>query len=234
MARRRMFSLELISSDKFLGLPSSAQSFYFHLNMHADDEGFVAAPRSLGMLCGGSNEDLELLEKADFVIRFESGVLVITHWLLNNTIRKDRSVETIHRAEKAMLALKDGCYVLAEETPVTTNVATNLATNPDAIFSAESAPQNRIEENRIEKNILENNRIEYPGGEKIHQPGVEEEWIAPSCVDIALFVEQENLPIDAMAFWSKYYKTGWKDSRGVPIKDWKALARSWRQNADTG
>ena len=41
MARRRMFSLDVVDTDAFLDMPSSAQNLYFHLGMRADDEGFV-------------------------------------------------------------------------------------------------------------------------------------------------------------------------------------------------
>ena len=244
MARRRMFSLELISSDRFLGLRPTAQSFYFHLNMHADDEGFVSAPRSLGMLCGGTNEDLKSLEEVGYIICFESGVVVITHWLLNNTIRKDRSIPTIHRTEKAMLSIKDNLYVLNDrpemaaenDTDCMTEIlATNLTTKEDTVFSAKSAPQNRIENNRKEYIIVDNNRSEEPGGENADPvlDGLDKEaymipHIEPSITDITEFVDREGLNnIDCTQFWAHYYVKKWRDRDGKPIRDWKALARSW-------
>lgn len=244
MARRRMFNLELISSDRFLGMKASAQAFYFHLNMHADDEGFVSAPRSLGMLCGGSNEDLDQLEQQGFVIRFASGVLVITHWLLNNTIRKDRSMQTIHRAEKAMLSLVDNCYVRTEDIKTEQElhgqaVTTNLATKTQTVFSDESAPQNRIEQNRKEYIRIDNNRSDYPGGENADPvddgDGTDASTIekkGPSCMDVQSFAEQEGLQhVDAIQFWSHYYLNDWRDQNGQPIRDWKALLRSCNQAA---
>lgn len=44
MARRRMFSLDVVDTDRFLDMPSSTQALYFHLGMRADDDGFVASP----------------------------------------------------------------------------------------------------------------------------------------------------------------------------------------------
>ena len=41
MAKRRMFSLDVVDTDSFLDLPASSQSLYFHLGMRADDDGFV-------------------------------------------------------------------------------------------------------------------------------------------------------------------------------------------------
>lgn len=37
MANRRMFSIDVVGTDKFLDLPISAQCLYFHLGMRADD-----------------------------------------------------------------------------------------------------------------------------------------------------------------------------------------------------
>ena len=45
MAKRRMFSLDVTDTDKFLDMPTSSQALYFHLGMHADDDGFVSAPK---------------------------------------------------------------------------------------------------------------------------------------------------------------------------------------------
>ena len=36
MARRRMFSLDVVDTDAFLDLPSPSQALFFHLGMRAD------------------------------------------------------------------------------------------------------------------------------------------------------------------------------------------------------
>lgn len=46
MARRRMFSLDVVETDRFMDMPTSAQALYFHLGLHGDDEGFVSSPKS--------------------------------------------------------------------------------------------------------------------------------------------------------------------------------------------
>ena len=45
MARRRMFSLDVVDTDRFLDMPTSAQNLYYSLGMRADDDGFVSNPR---------------------------------------------------------------------------------------------------------------------------------------------------------------------------------------------
>lgn len=105
MAERRMFSKAIIGSDSFLDMPATTQLLYFHLGMRADDDGFVDKPRSVLRMIGGTKNDLDLLFAKQFLIPFESGVVVLSHWKLHNYIRKDRYSETIHLAEKAMLSI---------------------------------------------------------------------------------------------------------------------------------
>ena len=100
MAQKRMFDKRVIDSDNFLEMPLSTQAVYFHLNMRADDDGFVDNWKSILRLIGGKEDDLKVLISKKFVIPFEKGVIVIKHWKLNNVLRKDRYIETIHQDEK--------------------------------------------------------------------------------------------------------------------------------------
>ena len=104
MARRRMFSLDVIDTDSFLDLPASSQSLYFHLGMRADDDGFVSSPKRITAMVCASSDDLKLLVAKGFVIPFESGVCVIRDWRSNNYIQRDRYTPTIY-AEKRNLCL---------------------------------------------------------------------------------------------------------------------------------
>ena len=103
MAHRRMFSLAIVDTDRFLEMPSSTQALYFHLGMRADDDGFVAAPKSIAAICNCSVDDIRLLAAKGFVKAFETGVLVITDWKENNKIRKDRYTPTKFTHEKSLL-----------------------------------------------------------------------------------------------------------------------------------
>lgn len=77
MANKRMFSLAVIDTDDFLDLPVSAQCLYFHLGMHGDDDGFVSCPKGIARSVRCGESDIDELEKAGFIIRFSSGVIVI-------------------------------------------------------------------------------------------------------------------------------------------------------------
>ncbi len=52
---------------------------------------------------GASDDDIKILIAKGFIIRFESGVVVIRHWRIHNYIQADRFQATIHQNEKEQL-----------------------------------------------------------------------------------------------------------------------------------
>ena len=107
MAERRMFAKTIVLSDAFLDMPLSARCLYFTLGMLADDDGFINSPKSVMRQCGASNDDMNILFSKSFLIPFESGVVVIKHWRINNYLRSDRYVETKYTDEKSRLRVED-------------------------------------------------------------------------------------------------------------------------------
>lgn len=103
MAQRRMFSRKITETDRFLEMPLSSQALYFHLNMGADDEGFIDKAKTIQRTIGASDDDMKLLIAKGFLIPFDSGVVVIRHWRIHNYIRSDRFQSTLHQLEKAQL-----------------------------------------------------------------------------------------------------------------------------------
>lgn len=107
MAERRMFTKKITESDAFLEMPSSAQNLYFHLNMEADDDGFVNAPKKIMRIVGASEDDMKLLILKKFVLLFENGVIVIKHWRMHNLLRHDRYHPTQYQDEYKSLSLDE-------------------------------------------------------------------------------------------------------------------------------
>lgn len=103
MAQRRMFSKKITETDTFLDMPMSSQCLYFHLNMSADDDGFIGNAKTIKRMIGASDDDLKILLSKEFLIPFENGVVVIKDWKIHNYIRKDRYVETMYQQEKSTL-----------------------------------------------------------------------------------------------------------------------------------
>lgn len=111
MAERRMFAKTIVLSDAFLDMPLSARCLYFTLGMLADDDGFVNSPKSIMRQCGAAQDDLRILFERRFLLPFDSGVIVIKHWRINNYLQKDRYRPTIYSDEKAQLDVDEkGAY----------------------------------------------------------------------------------------------------------------------------
>ena len=113
-----MFAKTIIDSDAFLDMPMSARLLYYDLGMRGDDDGFVNNPRKIQRVIGCSEDDLKLLIAKRFIIPFESGVVVVKHWKINNLIRSDRYNETKYKEEKSMLEFdENGAYRLTSGIP---------------------------------------------------------------------------------------------------------------------
>lgn len=111
MANKRMFTMKIVDSDAFLDMPLSSQCLYFHLNMRADDDGFIDNPKRIMKVVGASEDDLKLLIAKRFVLAFDNGVIVIKHWRMHNTLSQNRYHQTQYLDEKSMLKLKEnGSY----------------------------------------------------------------------------------------------------------------------------
>ena len=104
MAERRMLSNKIVGSDDYYSLSFCAQSLYVQLNMVADDDGVVQSPKKVfSVMCREVDPDnpeiaiqrmkqikdaFDELAQKRFVLTFPSGVVVIKHWCMKNSIRK--------------------------------------------------------------------------------------------------------------------------------------------------
>ena len=149
MAQKRMFDKAITNSDDFLELPDSSQVLYFHLSMNADDDGFVNNWKSIMKMTGTKEDDMKLLIGKQYIIPFDSGVIVIRHWRMNNYLRADRYKETQFKDEKSQLYLGK-------------NEEYTLDSNSGIPMVDQRYTQNRIDKNSIDKNININNKGEEP------------------------------------------------------------------------
>lgn len=107
MAERRMFTKKITDSDAFTELTSAAQALYFHLNQGADDDGFNNQIQNAMFKAHATIGNLNELIAKKFIIKFESGVVVIKHWRMHNTLRKDRYTPTNFKNEFNKLKIKE-------------------------------------------------------------------------------------------------------------------------------
>jgi hypothetical protein len=124
-AERRMFAKTIVLSDAFLDMPMGARCLYMTMGMVADDDGFVNAPKSIMRQISATEDDLKVLIAKHFVIPFDSGIIVIKHWRINNYLQKDRYQETKYLEEKNMLSIgTKGDYSLKEDECIHSSVYT--------------------------------------------------------------------------------------------------------------
>ena len=176
-----MFTKKITDDDNFISMSSSAQALYFHLNQSADDDGFTRQISMAMHKAHASEDDLKVLLAKRYVLRFESGVLVIKHWRMHNTLRKDRYTPTSYQEELDLLGIKkDGSYTLnlnsAERLPsgcqvVATGKVSKVESSIEeysVVESSENGNQendNNSNENteNVDKNV--DNSFEYMGGQ---------------------------------------------------------------------
>ena len=83
-----------------------------------------------------------------FIIEFESGVIVITHWKQNNYLQNDRVKPTLYKSERALLVQdKNGVYMLK------TSVEATCIQN---VYNLDTNCIHRIDKNRIEEKSKSN------------------------------------------------------------------------------
>ena len=128
MAERRMLSIKITSSARFLRMSHASQALYMHLVMNADDDGVVEA-FSVMRLAAATEENLQELADRKFIrLLNEDLVAHILDWDENNKIRSDRKRDSIY---KDLLE-----RVEAEEE----SAAVEAAVEPDVEESSNDAP----------------------------------------------------------------------------------------------
>lgn len=110
MAQKRMLSMNIIDTDMFIQMPISARLLYYDFCMRADDDGFIDSPAKIMKMIGCTEDDLKILIAKNYLIPFKNKVCVIRHWLIHNTIRKDRYNPTIHLEERNQLSVNNKIY----------------------------------------------------------------------------------------------------------------------------
>lgn len=143
--------MSILDSDAFLEMPHSTQNLYMHMAMRADDDGFLGNPKRIIRMVGAGEDDYRILLAKKFLLIFEDGICVIKHWLIHNTIRKDRYEETVYKDQKILLNIKENkAYSFGLPT------GNQLETTGIHSIEENSTVQKRIEKNKHGefKNVL--------------------------------------------------------------------------------
>jgi hypothetical protein len=215
MAKKRMVSNQIVDSDDFLDMPLSAQALYFHLLVRADDEGFTNGIKKVMRMIGSRDDDLKVLIGKKFVIMFESGVLVIKHWLIHNTIRKDRLIETTHLEEKDQISIKrNNSYTL--KTSKQKQIILDDVQVTDTCQADDRIDKIRLDKIRLDKNSKEKDKKKNSRFKK------------PTIKELEKYKKERNTLFDVNTFYDFYESKGWKVGKNS-MKDWKAAFRTWER-----
>ena len=250
MAERRMFSQKIVESDAFTDMPLSAQALYFHLNMNADDDGFVNNPKKIARSITATEKDLKILIEKRFLISYPSGVVVIKHWKMHNSIKADRYKPTEYQEEYAMLYIKPnkaytenpehaGVTIHPDYTEPERN-QDGTETEPEWSRSgtsleperfqngAQTEPQDRLGKDSKEYCVdTTRARARAREGEKTGFDGFE----PPTLEAITEYCRERGSPVDPNRFYDYYNARHWIDSKGNPVTEWKSRLISWEDTA---
>lgn len=230
MAERRMFAKTIIDSDAFLDMPMSARLLYYDLGMRADDDGFINSPKKIMRITGASNDDMNILIMRKFIIPFDSGVVVIKHWRINNYLRNDRYTETKYLKEKSNLEVdENGSYTAKNNTGIPVGIPT-VSTGKDRLG------KDRLGKDRIEKNIgdavaphTQVETINQNENSDAVAHNKTKKFVKPTIEEIEAFAKEQNLRnLDAQYFYDYYESNGWMVGKNH-MKDWKATAKNWNR-----
>ena len=205
MAERRMFAKAIVLSDAFLDMPLSARCLYFTLGMFADDDGFVGSPKGIMRQCGASQDDMLVLIQKRFVLAFDSGVIVIKHWRINNYLRNDRYQATTYIEEKETLGLDEK----------------NAYTEKERVLGIPSMGIPSIGKDSIDKDSIDKSVEEK-----------RKRFIPPTLEEVKAYCQERNNNVDPQKFFDYYEQGRWKDSKGNPVKNWKQKLITW-ENKET-
>lgn len=211
MAQRRMFSLAVTDTDVFLDMPTSTQALYFHLGQHGDDDGFVASPKKIARAAGCNADDIKLLITKGFIIPFDSGVVVIRDWKINNTLKNDRYHPTLYHEEKSCLTVDaSNRYQLDSELV-------------PGWFQAGSTLE--PEHNKTEPNVTKQNI------EKADKPPRAKRFTPPTIEEVQAYCHERGNSVDPQQFYDFYSAKSWMIGKNK-MKDWRACVRTWERRDD--
>nr|DAL01787.1 MAG TPA: replisome organizer [Caudoviricetes sp.] len=204
-----MFSLDVVDTDRFLEMPSSTQSLYFHFGMRADDDGFVSSPKKIATLCGCNTDDIKLLVSKGYLIPFDDGVVVITDWKANNYIKKDRYNKTIYQEHFKCLKSSGVSYQLEPK-----RIQNGTETDTQVRLGKDRLVQDSIGKDNICADAPKRTRSQFK---------------PPTLEEVQAYCRERNNKVDAERFIDYYSSNGWMVGKNK-MKDWKAAVRTWERN----
>lgn len=218
--RKCLSSPDVTLSYAFKSMTPVQQLTYHDLGNFADDDGFVDNPTVAMMMNGADGADLSELTSRGYLVAFEDGVVLINHWKVSNSIRKDRYRPSLYHARLAGMNMEPGLpyrpdlFTEVGHLPaVTTNCQPDdnqMATNCQPLVT----PKTRQVQDKYKTEKEKVKRKSRP------------RFVPPTPGEVRAYCADKGYSVDADAFVDFYESKGWVVGRS-PMRSWQAACRTW-------
>ena len=240
MGTRRMFSRRITDSAKFLKMGGGAQLLYFHLCMHADDDGVVEA-FTVKRGIGANDDDMQNLIGRGFlkVLDADNEIVLISDWYEHNKLRKDRITPSFYRdlietkvPEVSLLepAQRKDRIKPIDVSPGQEPDGTSQGQPRDAIGTSQGQPRDNhgttTGRHKLSKDKLSKDKLSKEREDGSSEPT---RFQKPSIIDIEVYCNEKGYKnVDAEYFWNHYENVGWRVGKNK-MKSWKLAVTNWEK-----
>lgn len=215
MAKNRCFCFDVLQEKQFCSLSFRARWLYILLNYEADNDGFIRSVDYVLRICSAGIEDLEALVSIGYLIRFDTGVLLISHWNKHHSIRPDRRGKTAFQEELSQIVSDSSGIYRLKSAVLEDNTVSKPDTKPEITKPKSSIRKSQPEKSRVtEKKTLPR-------------------FTPPSLDEVKAFIEENQYHVDPQKWFSYYEANGWMVGKNK-MKSWEASIRYWEHNNKSG
>lgn len=210
MASKRMFSLRIIDTARFIRMPISCQALYFHLALRADDDGVVEAYNVMRLL-GCSEDDLRVLVAKQFIqVLNEDLVTYINDWSEHNSIRADRKIDSIYK--DLLISINPDIQLVEKKQRADVKKVVEVVEEVKKEMACTIEVPKKEEPKKVEEPTKRTRKV----------------FVKPTLEEVQAYCKERKNSVDAQRFIDFYESKGWKVGTS-PMKDWKASIRTWEK-----
>ena len=232
MAERRMMSKSVIETDAFMDMPFSTQALYFHLLLRADDDGFIKSPKAIMRFINARDDDMKLLIAKQYVLAFDSGVIVIKHWKIHNYIRSDRYKKTDCIEAQQVKLTGDNEYTVCQNG-MSVGTPSGIPDGRQVVAEAvdEMDTQVRLGKVRLGKDSIEIDSIGDKSPKTSAKTTKKRTFKPPTLAEVNDYILEKGIHnVSAKAFFEYYEAGDWHDAKGNKVKSWKQKLLTWARH----
>lgn len=241
MAGRRCLSSKITESDSFYSLPESAQALYLHLNMQADDDGFINNAASVSIRFKSGAAALKKLVEKRFLLKFDD-IYVIKHWRISNSLKNDRLKPLAYASIAMRIWVKanksytdhpvHGCITLYElrtgskppDNWIPNGFQTDSTLFPVGILTEPNLTKPNLTEPKDFSGAFRALLEAYPADRRGNAASVEDAFRQVVCTDDDIRLMSENLEL-----WKHSEQWDKENGRFIPYMCNWILRGTWRE-----